>query len=166
MNMETQEAEVAKKLLEAFPFPDQKKLSHEECVKWRERFWRLRHEDMIILLGQVLTDLIKSRSGHLFTTQGLDMVLQFLDIYVVERDMSVLEKKLGNQGKEMEQRLAEEAQYLRKENVKRAKPFTKQQAKAVVDWLKLARTWPDTKYDLDTIDSALSYWQKHSNENF
>jgi hypothetical protein len=156
--MTVQEIEVEKKLRTAFPFGDDMKLSHEDCANQRIHLPLLRHEDLICYLGQVLGDLIKSHTGEPFNDEGLQMVLIFLDIEVVEIDFSRLGEKAARN-------LEEEAVYSRKSNVETASHFTSLQAEAIVSWLELARTWSDTKYDLDFLDSALAYWQKHSKEN-
>jgi tryptophan synthase alpha chain len=156
--MTVQEIEVEKKLQTAFPFGDDMKLSHEDCVNQRIHLPLLRHEDLICYLGQVLCDLIKSHTGEPFNNEGLQMVLIFLDIEVVEIDFSRLGEKAARN-------LEEEAVYSRKSNAETASHFTSLQAEAIVSWLELARTWSDTKYDLEFLDSALAYWQKHSKQN-
>ncbi len=83
------------------------------------------------------------------------MLLQFLDIEVAETDFSRLGEKAARN-------LEDEAVYIRKSNAEIAAKFSPLQAQAIVDWLELARTWPDTKYDLAMLDSALAYWRKRS----
>jgi hypothetical protein len=152
MNRQIHEAEILKKLQATFPCNEKTILTHDDCVAWRGRLWRLRHEDLICYLGQILQDLVKNRSGEPYGTKYLDMVLQFLDIGVVEKDF-------GAFGKEMVNKFDEDAAYLRESNAEMAGKFTASQAQALVDWLGLARTWPDTKYNLDVLDSALTYWK-------
>lgn len=40
--------------------------------------------------------------------------------------------------------------------------FNNEQAETIVEWLKTAKEWPDLKFDIDEVESALSYWTKRA----
>ena len=157
MTNRTDELKVLEQIQSAFPRGKKDILTHEDCLRWRVDLPLLRYEDLPSILGQLLEDLIRTRSGEPYGTESLDMVLLFLDVEVVGTDLSVL-------GEDRVKKFAEDASYLRKEGEEMATTFTLSQAKAILAWLELTREWPDTKYYLKVIDSASNFWRKRVTE--
>lgn len=117
-------------------FEENKPVSHEQCVEFRTFLPHLPPEDRQYFLPRVLEDLLDTHTGDDVETEGAEFVLMELN---------------GSDDKN----IGFEYIYAR---------FTHEQAQAICEWLRLARTWSDLNLFTKYVDSAHSYWCRRASE--
>ncbi len=109
-------------------------VSHEVALQLRKNFYDYEPEEIHYLLPYVLEDMMNTRTGDDIETQDAERLVLQLD--PLRLDNSLVRVNLLNQ-------LA---------------GFTPQQAEAICEWLRMARTWNDLTMFTDWVDASITYW--------
>lgn len=113
---------------------------HEEAVTLRSDFYNLTPEQVRYDLPYLLEDLLDTHTGDNIETEDVEYL-------ILQLDPLRNNDEIGNR--------------LRLE---RFANFTGEQAQAVCEWLRLARTWNDLERFTDWVDAALDYWSQYAPE--
>ncbi len=108
-------------------------VSHQVCLELRRDFYNYEPQELQYLLSSVLEDAMNDPSNDLWSEDVERLILQ-LDPLRFEDDL------------------------VRNNILEQFSIFTKEQASAICQWLKLARTWPTLSSFTDWVDRASNYW--------
>lgn len=111
-------------------------LAHSVALDLRKDFYNYEPEEVHYLLPLILIDLIETRTGDDIETEDAEQLVLQLDPFLVNDNV---------------------VQQIRLEQFQ---DLTSDQAAAVCEWLRLARTWEDLKRFRHRVDAAISYWCK------
>jgi hypothetical protein len=146
--MGKEEERVRKMLREAFanvPCPDDYKaagecgpLVHEVGLELRKSFYNYEPEEIHYMLPSILEDLMDTRTGDDIETEDAERLIMQLDPLFLDDAV------------------------VRKVRLQQFADFTPEQARAVCEWLRLARTWEDLSRFTDWVDAAIGYWCKRA----
>jgi hypothetical protein len=146
--MGEEEERIRKMLRDAFanvPCPDDYEaegecgsLVHEVGLELRKSFYNYEPEEIHYMLPSILEDLMDTRTGDDIETEDAERLIMQLDPVI--SDSAVV----------------------RKVQLQQFADFTPEQARAVCEWLRLARTWEDLSRFTDWVDSAIGYWCKRA----
>ena len=121
----------------------------------RSRLISAEPADVSWYLGQVLMDLLSTHTDDTGNSQDSEAVVRFLDVHG-GTDLTFASEYWGG---EVSHRTAKDEQHLRVAKRDVFDRFTKEQVLAVCGWLHEARRWRDLSLDLDSVESALRYWE-------
>ena len=131
-------------------FPSSCKLTHEDGVELRSKLVSLYDEDVLILLGWVLIDILDTYNNLKPELEG--MVVQFLG----SANPCPLPEIRGLAG--CKRNLDAFAAQQQKESSKLFNRFTRAQINVVCEWLKVVKSWEESIINEDELDAALKYW--------
>ncbi len=132
-------------------------LDHDGCLEMRAKLFTVRPEDIEYFLPQVLEDLLDTHTNKAGDSQDVEAVVDFLDVSTLELDAEFIREKWGS---ETLAKFRGDAKNLRSAKQAALAGVTRDQAQAIYQWLKYARTWSDLEWNMDSVESALSYWLK------
>ena len=132
-------------------------LDHDGCLEMRAKLIAVRPEDIEYFLPQVLEDLLDTHTNNAGDSQDAETVVDFLDVPTLELDAEFIREKWG---RETLAKFRSDAKNLRSAKQAALAGVTRDQAQAICQWLKYARTWGDLEWNMDSVESALSYWSK------
>lgn len=113
---------------------------HEEAVELRENFYNLTPEQLQYDLPYLLEDLLDTHTGDDIETENVEYLVMQLN-------------PLGGG-----------SAVSRRTQLERFENFTREQAQAICEWLRLARTWNDLRLFTKEADAALDYWCRLGSE--
>lgn len=108
--------------------------SHEDWQELRRDFYHYDAEVIRYLLPSILEDAINHRTGDGIETEDVEKLVGELDPFWLDNEV------------------------VRRVKLKQFENFTQQQAKAVCQWLRLAREWKELQRFSDWVDAAIKYW--------
>jgi hypothetical protein len=142
--MDKNNEHVRKLLREAFanvPCPDIFKekdscgpMIHAVCLELRRDFYNYEPEEIQYMLPSLLEDLMDTRTGDDIETDDAERLVLQLDPFWLDDEV------------------------IRKVKLKQFANFTREQSRAVCEWLLLAREWEDLKRFTHWVDAAINYW--------
>lgn len=106
-------------------------------------------EDIVYYIRQLFEDLLDTHTGILGKSEDAEAVIQFLNVSSNYK----IDEGDGECG------FADE-QFLSNAKHKTFARFTPSQAKAICAWLKFTKLWPELKWYVDDIQSAIDYWME------
>lgn len=146
-NIEENKERVRRMLKEAFanvPCPYEKDacglMFHEEAVVLRSDFYNLTPEQIHYDLPHILEDLMDTRTGDEIETEDAEYLVMQLN-------------PMGS-----------DDAVVRRIRLEQYANFTRDQAQAVCEWLRLARTWQDLKRFTEWTDAAIDYWHRRASK--
>jgi hypothetical protein len=119
---------------------DRLEMPHEEYVQVRDELFLFRPEDLHYFIPLVLEELLDIHTGDGPRIEYIEYVLWVLD-----------KKNIGFLSEESRRRAQNDFSY-----------FTRDQARAVYEWLVYAQDWEEWCYDSDSLEGALEYWNKRA----
>lgn len=135
----------------ALAFPSTCKLSHEDCVELRSELVSLCDEDIFLLLGLVLIDMLETHKRS--TSDDEDSVVRFLS----NANPPPLPDVPGLY--EAKRALEEHAASQKPEYCELFGSFTREQVDVVCEWLRIVKSWDDACIHEDELCAALEYWE-------
>lgn len=145
--MEQNKERIRRMLKEAFadvPCPYEEEacgpMFHEEAVALRENFYNLTPEQLQYDLPYLLEDLLDTHTGDDIETEEAESLIMQLDPF------------------------SSNDAVVRSIRLKQFANFTREQAQAICEWLRLARTWNDLRIFVKDVDTAIDYWCQHASE--
>jgi hypothetical protein len=109
-------------------------IPHSVTRELRRDFYNYEPEEVRYLLPFVLEDLMDTRTGDDIETDDAEFLVMQLDPLLLDSEIT------------------------RKTKLKQFAGFTLDQAQAVCEWLRMARTWNDLSRFIDYVDRAIQYW--------
>ena len=109
-------------------------LLHSVALDLRKDFYNYEPEEVHYLLPLILIDMLETRTGDDIETEDAEQLVLQLDPFTVNNDL------------------------VKQNMLELFRDLTRDQAAAVCEWLRLARTWPDLKRFTHWVDAAISYW--------
>ncbi len=131
-------------------------MSHEDCVRLRSRLISLRSEDVPGTLANVLEDLLATHSTDPIDAEA---VIRYLNALGEGTDLEFIRKQWGD--KALAKTKTDEA-ILRTAKMNEFAFLDNRQARAIFEWLKVAKTWPELRWYTSQVDAAISYWRAKS----
>jgi hypothetical protein len=107
---------------------------HDVCLELRRDFYNYEPEEIHYMLPSILEDLMDTRTGDDIETEDAEFLIFQLNPYGIE---SKLVREIG---------------------LEQFANFTQEQARAVCEWLRMARTWSDLEMFTNYVDAAIEYW--------
>ncbi|HEX4122317.1 MAG TPA: hypothetical protein VH619_17000 [Verrucomicrobiae bacterium] len=150
------EEQVRELLLDCFPIDRRKRMSHEDCVQLRSRLISLRSEDVPGALADVLEDLLETHSTD---PNDAEAVIRYLNASGEGTDMEFIRKQWGDEALD---KAKTDEKILRTAKMNEFACLDKKQAQAIVEWLTVAKTWPELRGYTSQADAALAYWRARS----
>ena len=154
-----------------YEFPDEPYDSFGERVspeRWMIDMPLMSAEDCRYVLPRVMADLLTVYPGEFRCT---DLVVQYLDVDGDHRPenlkevVPLVEKLVGKgHGLLWVQEYKAEADHRRDGKIAQFCRFTPPQRRAILDWLLLARTWPECAMVRDNLANAIDYWARECSE--
>ena len=135
----------------ALAFPSSIKLSHEDCVELRSELVSLYDEDVFLLLGLVLIDMLETHNRS--TSDDEDSVVRFLSY----ANTPPLPDVPGLY--EAKRALEEHAASQKPEYCELFDRFNREQVGVVCEWLRIVKSWDDAFIHEDELTAALEYWE-------
>lgn len=134
------------------------KLTHKRLVKLRLEMCKICAEDLKYCLPYVLEDLLDTHTNDPIKTENIEYVFMYLNVrcYMSQKSRASRIKQFGKEA------LKEKLDFSTKYNEDSFKTFTKEQAKAIKEWLLYAENWKDVEPDGDDFKGALAYWTKRA----
>ncbi|HEX8847501.1 MAG TPA: hypothetical protein VF791_22855 [Pyrinomonadaceae bacterium] len=109
-------------------------INHEVCLKLRRDFYNYEPEEIQYMLPFILEDLIHTHTGDDIETEDAEYLILQLDPFGIDNEL------------------------VRNNQLEQFSIFSKKQAHAICEWLKLARGWEDLKRFTHWVDTAIDYW--------
>lgn len=145
---------------EAFPrFVD---LSHADCVELRAELRTLHDEDLLALLGPVMLDLAETPTTVRSEPDWADMVVRFLCSAAPPPTEATC---VG--AADFRQFVQEYNEFARLDAPKMDRlfrKFTRAQASAICEWLRLVRSRPAWRIPEDELAAAHRYWEARAQQ--
>jgi hypothetical protein len=107
---------------------------HEVCLELRKDFYNYEPEEIRFMLPSVLEDLMDTRTGDDIETEDAERLVLQLNPYF-HNDAVIRKVKLDQFA-----------------------DFTREQAQAVCEWLRLAHSWRDLERFRHWVDASITYW--------
>jgi len=158
---------VRQMLRDAFPGafcepPEGKTFAHAAFVEMRTDLPLFFPETLQSFLPQILEELMDTHTNDDVDTENAEFVLMRLnvDAYTSEETYARQRDTFGEAVVEHDRKASE---YLRKSRREGFALTTPDQAKAIYQWLLLARNWRDFAIWSDDLEGALEYWKGRAN---
>ncbi|HZE68718.1 MAG TPA: DUF6714 family protein [Pyrinomonadaceae bacterium] len=143
-DQDVDETRVCRMLKNAFadvPCPDSFKkadgrgpLAHEIALELRRNFYNYEPEEVHYLLPLILEELINSRTGDEIETDDAERLVLQLDPLQINNEL------------------------VRAVSLQQFSAFSQQQAEAICEFLRMARTWNDLSRFTKWVDTSMEYW--------
>jgi len=139
-----------------------KTLTHADFVEMRTDLPLFLPETLQFLLPKILEELMRAHTNDDVNTENAEFVLMSLnvDAYISEETYDSTRRVFGEDSADRDREYAESSRMGRHESFAL---ITQDQAKAVYQWLLLARNWGDFAAWSDDMEGALDYWRRRAN---
>lgn len=167
--IQTQVERIRQILRDAFPDAycqplEDRSFTHDEFIEMRTDLQLFMPEDLPLFLPLILEELMDTHSNDDVVTENAEFVLMNLnvDAYVSEETYAFRRELCGDALVERERSENEFRRNFGRESYARITP---DQAKAIYQWLLLARDWRDYSSSCcsDDLKGALEYWENRAN---
>jgi hypothetical protein len=136
-------------------------MSHQFCLEMRGHLHLLQPEDLQSILPGMLEDLLDSHTGTSLNSADIEFVVSHLNVlsFTSEETYARIAEHMGEASATDSRETDVE---LRSAKLEQYQHFTPDQARAIYEWLTLARTWEDLAWYLEDTDAAIDYWRDRS----
>jgi hypothetical protein len=137
-------------------------LSHEDLVSARGKLFMLAQDAFEEVFPKVLYDVLETHASD--PISGLDAfyIISCLDVLGRGPDY---ESTRSDFGETAAAKSLQDDENLLRARKKMFERFTKQQARAIYQWLQCAKTWNAFELELQSLEQAERYWKERAETN-